>query len=115
MRPLGKEEEGVQIVQKTSPNSISILEHSFSFDSVADESSTQVGFLCSELFLLALGKILMCSLFYFLFYFNGQHDIFQLVGLPLVENCLAGFNSSIFAYGQVNLAFCDNPFGLLLI
>ncbi|KAL0905212.1 hypothetical protein M5K25_027401 [Dendrobium thyrsiflorum] len=69
MRPLGKEEEGVQIVQKTSPNSISILEHSFTFDSVADESST-------------------------------QHDIFQLVGLPLVENCLAGFNSSIFAYGQ---------------
>ncbi|PKU60156.1 Kinesin-like protein KIN12A [Dendrobium catenatum] len=69
MRPLGKEEEGVQIVQKTSPNSISILEHSFTFDSVVDESST-------------------------------QHDIFQLVGLPLVENCLAGFNSSIFAYGQ---------------
>ncbi|XP_043709220.1 kinesin-like protein KIN-12B [Telopea speciosissima] len=33
---------------------------------------------------------------------NGatQQDIFQLVGAPLVENCLAGFNSSIFAYGQ---------------
>ncbi|GMI90096.1 hypothetical protein like AT3G23670 [Hibiscus trionum] len=29
-----------------------------------------------------------------------QHDIFQLVGAPLVENCLAGFNSSVFAYGQ---------------
>ncbi|XP_042520529.1 kinesin-like protein KIN-12B [Macadamia integrifolia] len=29
-----------------------------------------------------------------------QQDIFQLVGAPLVENCLAGFNSSIFAYGQ---------------
>ncbi|URE28617.1 Kinesin motor domain containing protein [Musa troglodytarum] len=28
-------------------------------------------------------------------------DIFRLVGLPLVENCLAGFNSSIFAYGQI--------------
>uniref|UniRef100_A0A803LZK2 Kinesin motor domain-containing protein n=1 Tax=Chenopodium quinoa TaxID=63459 RepID=A0A803LZK2_CHEQI len=27
-------------------------------------------------------------------------DIFQLVGAPLVENCLAGFNSSVFAYGQ---------------
>ncbi|GJU63252.1 kinesin-like protein KIN-12B [Tanacetum coccineum] len=27
-------------------------------------------------------------------------DIFELVGAPLVENCLAGFNSSIFAYGQ---------------
>ncbi|PPR86314.1 hypothetical protein GOBAR_AA34378 [Gossypium barbadense] len=27
-------------------------------------------------------------------------DIFQLVGAPVVENCLAGFNSSLFAYGQ---------------
>ncbi|KAL6194131.1 hypothetical protein ACLB2K_035215 [Fragaria x ananassa] len=37
---------------------------------------------------------------------NGQTftfdslDIFQLVGVPLVENCMAGFNSSVFAYGQ---------------
>lgn len=30
-----------------------------------------------------------------------QIDIFELVGAPLVENCLAGFNSSVFAYGQV--------------
>ncbi|KAK4754415.1 hypothetical protein SAY87_002519 [Trapa incisa] len=30
----------------------------------------------------------------------SQFDIFELVGGPLVENCLAGFNSSIFAYGQ---------------
>ncbi|GMI70476.1 hypothetical protein like AT3G23670 [Hibiscus trionum] len=29
-----------------------------------------------------------------------QRDMFQLVGAPLVENCLAGFNSSVFAYGQ---------------
>ncbi|XP_008809653.1 kinesin-like protein KIN-12B [Phoenix dactylifera] len=70
MRPLNKEEEeGALIVQKISPNSISILDHAFTFDSVADSRST-------------------------------QEDIFHLVGLPLVENCLAGFNSSIFAYGQ---------------
>uniref|UniRef100_A0A5B6YNG2 Putative kinesin-like protein KIN12B n=1 Tax=Davidia involucrata TaxID=16924 RepID=A0A5B6YNG2_DAVIN len=31
---------------------------------------------------------------------STQLDIFQLVGAPLVENCLAGFNSSVFAYGQ---------------
>uniref|UniRef100_A0A0D9W3Q9 Kinesin motor domain-containing protein n=1 Tax=Leersia perrieri TaxID=77586 RepID=A0A0D9W3Q9_9ORYZ len=31
---------------------------------------------------------------------SSQEDIFKLVGLPLVENCLSGFNSSIFAYGQ---------------
>ncbi|KAK4404119.1 Kinesin-like protein KIN-12B [Sesamum angolense] len=29
-----------------------------------------------------------------------KSDIFELVGAPLVENCLAGFNSSVFAYGQ---------------
>ncbi|CAI9777012.1 unnamed protein product [Fraxinus pennsylvanica] len=31
---------------------------------------------------------------------STQIDIFQLIGAPLVENCLAGFNSSMFAYGQ---------------
>lgn len=31
---------------------------------------------------------------------SAQEDLFKLVGLPLVENCLSGFNSSIFAYGQ---------------
>ncbi|XP_009415942.2 kinesin-like protein KIN-12A [Musa acuminata AAA Group] len=67
--PSKEEEEGDPILQKISSNSISILDHTFTFDSVADTSST-------------------------------QDDIFRLVGLPLVENCLAGFNSSIFAYGQ---------------
>lgn len=37
----------------------------------------------------------------FILFLNLQFDIFELVGSPLVENCLAGFNSSIFAYGQV--------------
>ncbi|XP_077232591.1 kinesin-like protein KIN-12B [Tasmannia lanceolata] len=69
MRPFNKEEEGEQIVQKLSVNSLSILDHVFTFDSVADTDA-------------------------------AQQDIFELVGVPLVENCLAGFNSSIFAYGQ---------------
>ncbi|CAA6664106.1 unnamed protein product [Spirodela intermedia] len=70
MRPLNKEvEEEDQIVHKVSADSVSILDHAFTFDSVADTGST-------------------------------QEEVFQLVGLPLVENCLAGFNSSIFAYGQ---------------
>lgn len=30
----------------------------------------------------------------------GQSDVFDLVGYPLVDNCLAGFNSTVFAYGQ---------------
>ncbi|KAL7596877.1 kinesin-like protein KIN-12B isoform X1 [Lactuca sativa] len=70
MRPPNtNEEEGEVIVQKTSGDSLSILGQTFTFDSVADASSTQV-------------------------------DIFQFVGAPLVENCIAGFNSSVFAYGQ---------------
>nr|XP_043626170.1 kinesin-like protein KIN-12B [Erigeron canadensis] len=31
---------------------------------------------------------------------STQVDLFHLVGAPLVENCIAGFNSSVFAYGQ---------------
>ncbi|KAL4591136.1 hypothetical protein LXL04_004086 [Taraxacum kok-saghyz] len=70
MRPPSKnEEEGEIIVQKTSGDSLSILGQPFTFDSIADATSTQV-------------------------------DIFQMVGAPLVENCIAGFNSSVFAYGQ---------------
>lgn len=34
-----------------------------------------------------------------------QEHMFQLVGAPLVENCLSGFNSSVFAYGQVVFVF----------
>ncbi|XP_043722415.1 kinesin-like protein KIN-12B isoform X2 [Telopea speciosissima] len=70
VRPPNKEEEeGELVVQKVSSDSLSILGHNFTFDSVADTGAT-------------------------------QQDIFELVGAPLVENCLAGFNSSIFAYGQ---------------
>ncbi|XP_076920105.1 kinesin-like protein KIN-12B [Bidens hawaiensis] len=70
VRPPNKnEEEGEAIVQKTCTDSLTILEQPFTFDYVADSTSTQV-------------------------------DIFNLVGAPLVENCLAGFNSSVFAYGQ---------------
>ncbi|XP_076937672.1 kinesin-like protein KIN-12A [Bidens hawaiensis] len=69
MRPLNNNEDGGTIIQKTTGDSLTMLGHQFTFDHVADVSSTQI-------------------------------DIFQLVGAPLVENCLAGFNSSIFAYGQ---------------
>ncbi|ESQ56240.1 hypothetical protein EUTSA_v10024229mg [Eutrema salsugineum] len=31
---------------------------------------------------------------------STQEQMFQLVGATLVENCLSGFNSSVFAYGQ---------------
>ncbi|KAJ8530115.1 hypothetical protein K7X08_036950 [Anisodus acutangulus] len=31
----------------------------------------------------------------------NQETLFRMVGLSMVENCLSGYNSSIFAYGQV--------------
>jgi len=34
-----------------------------------------------------------------------QEDIFQSVGVPLVRNALAGYNTSILSYGQVLLLF----------
>ncbi|KAJ0699671.1 putative plus-end-directed kinesin ATPase [Helianthus annuus] len=62
------------VVQKTSGDSLTMLGYQFTFDHVADVSSTQAS--------------------------RSLIDIFELVGAPLVENCLAGFNTSIFAYGQ---------------
>ncbi|CAA7012978.1 unnamed protein product [Microthlaspi erraticum] len=69
MKPPSKGEEEEMIVKKISNEALTINEHTFTFDSIADPEST-------------------------------QDEIFQLVGAPLVENCLAGFNSSVFAYGQ---------------
>ncbi|KAG6597613.1 Kinesin-like protein KIN-12B, partial [Cucurbita argyrosperma subsp. sororia] len=70
MRPSSKDrDEGDNIIQKVTDDSLSINGQTFTFDAVADTEATQL-------------------------------DIFQLVGEPLVENCMAGFNSSVFAYGQ---------------
>lgn len=71
IRPLTREEEqqGTQIVQETSSDTVAVADQQFTFDAVAGTEST-------------------------------QQEVFEMVGVPLVENCLAGFNSSIFAYGQ---------------
>lgn len=44
------------------------------------------------------------------YHFNGilsmtasQEDVFKTVGIPAVQNALDGFNSTIFAYGQVSV------------
>jgi hypothetical protein len=31
--------------------------------------------------------------------------MFNVAGVPMVENCIAGYNSCMFAYGQVNCRF----------
>ena len=34
-----------------------------------------------------------------------QEDVFELVGVPLVKDALAGYNASILSYGQVTSKF----------
>lgn len=33
-------------------------------------------------------------------FYAGQADVFEAVGLPILETCLKGVNCSLFAYGQ---------------
>ncbi len=33
----------------------------------------------------------------------SQKEVFEVIGMPMVDNCMAGYNSSIFAYGQVRV------------
>ncbi|PRQ32083.1 putative plus-end-directed kinesin ATPase [Rosa chinensis] len=56
-------------VNKVSPNTVSVGDREFEFDSVFDSKS-------------------------------DQEDVFQTVGVPLVKNALAGYNTSILSYGQ---------------
>lgn len=42
----------------------------------------------------------MMNVMYELLYI--QEDVFQSVGVPLVRNALAGYNTTILSYGQVH-------------
>ncbi|KAG0558177.1 hypothetical protein KC19_10G010000 [Ceratodon purpureus] len=44
---------------------------------------------------------------------SSQEAVFHMVGLPMVENCLAGFNSSIFAYGQTGSGKTHTMWGVM--
>ena len=43
--------------------------------------------------------------------YSGQEDVFERIGKPLVDNALAGFNSSIIAYGQTGSGKTYSIFG----
>lgn len=43
--------------------------------------------------------------------YAGQEDVFESIGKPLVDNALAGFNSSIIAYGQTGSGKTYSIFG----
>lgn len=40
-------------------------------------------------------------IYIFLFHITVQENLFRVAGVPMVENCLSGYNSCMFAYGQV--------------
>jgi hypothetical protein len=37
--------------------------------------------------------------------FALQDNMFKVAGVPMVENCISGYNSCMFAYGQVSDRF----------
>lgn len=44
-----------------------------------------------------------------------QEMLFRVAGLPMVENCLSGYNSCMFAYGQVGFALSSVLLGIILM
>lgn len=74
-------------------------ESRFTFDLVADEQVTQV--------IIFLRHWLICPPQFFLLHLLltfhlKQESVFKVAGLPMVENCMEGYNSCMFAYGQVS-------------
>lgn len=53
-------------------------------------------------------QMLLCS-YMILHFILCQEDVFKLIGVPLVQSALAGYNASIVSYGQVILV--DRSFG----
>lgn len=110
VRPPNKEEEdGGTGIQKVTEDSLTISGQTFTFDSIADVHSKQARSTSYELSTCLeklmtnnKGKLKNGELMILHSECASQVDIFELVGAPLVENCLAGFNSSVFAYGQVH-------------
>ncbi|KAK7359344.1 hypothetical protein VNO77_01299 [Canavalia gladiata] len=91
--------EGDSIVQKISADSLSINGQNFTFDAVAHADDTQAWIsVCYIELALCVSLVISWELLHSCLIL--QLDMFELVGVPLVENCLAGFNSSVFAYGQ---------------
>ena len=76
----------------------------FTFDHVACETIDQVPEMSNTEFCFYMNLILLIAMCYKKYEFV-QETLFRMVGLPMVENCLSGYNSCIFAYGQVTLLY----------
>lgn len=71
----------------------------FTFDHVACETIDQVQSQRTDKFSL-YPSCIFCN-FFLIKIETFQETLFKMVGLPMVENCLSGYNSCMFAYGQV--------------
>ncbi|KAG1672520.1 hypothetical protein FOA52_002829 [Chlamydomonas sp. UWO 241] len=45
----------------------------------------------------------------------SQNDVFEVAGVPMVDNCMAGYNSSIFVYGQTGAGKTHTMMGELSV
>lgn len=108
VRPLNSTEQSLQgyhrCLKQESAQSITWIgqpETRFTFDYVACETINQVRVSASKkqnqaFQLLSTDLVLDICM---------QEMLFRVAGLPMVENCMSGYNSCIFAYGQVCLNF----------
>ena len=107
VRPLNNNEKNLhsynRCLKQESAQSITWIGHPetrFTFDHVACETVDQVSlkpiWLVIHIWLLGCGWLPGLHL---------QEVLFRVAGLPMVENCMAGYNSCVFAYGQVFIKF----------
>ena len=100
IRPVNRRErEGVRIVRKLSSDSLSADDRKYTFDSVLGPDSSQVRTPHSSILVLHLTEFSSKANLNLLA--AAQDDVFKLVGVRLVRDSLAGFNTSILCYGQV--------------
>lgn len=120
MRPLSDMEKMAQgynrCLKQESLQSLVWLGHpevKFTFDHIVSETISQVLLRLitlpeenTYLFLIYIGSSFVLMR-YMLTYV--QEKLFRVAGLPMIDNCMSGYNSCMFAYGQVwlenNLCF----------
>lgn len=111
IRPLSSTEISLQgyskCVRQESCQAITWTGHPesrFTFDIVADERVSQV-------ILFTPSKLLTLQYFEWSSYHENntcssyQEKLFKVAGVPMVENCVGGYNSCMFAYGQVSFVY----------
>ena len=93
-------------VRKTSPSSVAVGDRAFAIDGFLDDRASQVNSVSiahrsAAVILSAATCFRARHSFLELIPGYWQEDAFHLVGVPMIESALAGFNTSLVCYGQV--------------